>query len=317
MLKTVKIQDCKIASAAVTECNISVYINPDESERRYLIDTLRVDEHTLNSALDPNELARVEFEPEHVALITKRPKRYNASDNFLFSVSSIGLFLFSDKLVIVVNEDLPLFDGKQFMRVTNLHDLVQKIIYRSIFHFEEHLRVISMCSDELEREVNKAMGNEQLLNMFTLEKSLVFYLNAIGSNGRVIEKLRLNGQKIGLSAENIEFIDDLAIENAQCYEQAQIYSQVLSGLMDARASVVSNNLNVLIKRLTVINIVFMPLNLLAGIGGMSEYSMMTQGINWRIAYGAFCFAMVVIGVVSYWVIDRIGGERRERVRRRK
>ena len=97
-------------------------------------------------------------------------------------------------------------------------------------------------------------------------------------------------------------MDDLAIENAQCQEQAQVYTNIFAGLMDARASIVGNNLNVLMKTLTVINVVFMPLNVLAGVGGMSEYSMMTHGISWPVAYGAFMLGLVVLGWVTYVIL---------------
>jgi len=82
----------------------------------------------------------------------------------------------------------------------------------------------------------------------------VYYLNAIGSNGTVIEKLRLNAARIGFTAEGVELLEDLAIENQQCYRQAEIYSNILSNLMDARVSIVSNNLNLLMKTLNIITI---------------------------------------------------------------
>ena len=110
-------------------------------------------------------------------------------------------------------------------------------------------------------------------------------------------------QTDGLSPEMLEFVDDLAIENAQCLEQAQVYANVITGLMDARASIVSNNLNVLMKRLTVINVVFMPLNIIAGIGGMSEFSMMTEGIPWPVAYAVFIVFLVLAGYVTYWILQ--------------
>jgi magnesium transporter len=95
------------------------------------------------------------------------------------------------------------------------------------------------------------------LNLFSLEKSLVYYLNAINSNAKLIERLKLSAAKIGFTAENVEFIDDLIIENSQCYEQAAIYSNILASLMDARVSIVSNNLNWLMKTLTIITIAIM------------------------------------------------------------
>ena len=104
--------------------NIYVYINPDEQDRKQLVETLNLDEHTLASALDPDELARLEFEPEHLAVIFKRPRNYSSEDRFVFKVASTGLFLFSDKLIIVLGDDVSLFQGKQFTKVTSLQDLM-------------------------------------------------------------------------------------------------------------------------------------------------------------------------------------------------
>ncbi|MGQ9652775.1 MAG: magnesium transporter CorA family protein [Thermodesulfobacteriota bacterium] len=257
MLKPMQICEGKIAEGTPRQCHILVYVNPDEAEKRYLVEDLGIDEHTLNSALDPDELARMEFEPNHLALIIKRPKSYSSVDNFQFKVGSIGLFVFTERLVIVLAEDIPLFEGRQFIKVNSMQDVVLKLIYRSIFHFEEHLKVINACSEQIEGEISKAMENRHLLNLFTLEKCLVYYLNAISSNSRVIEKLRVNAERVGLTPENLELLDDVAIENRQCREQAEIYSQVLASLMDARASVVGNNLNVLMKRLNIVMIALM------------------------------------------------------------
>ena len=131
---------------------------------------------------------------------------------------------------------------------------------------------------------------------------------------------RASAARIGFTAENLEYLDDLIIENAQCCRQAEIYSNIFAGLMDARASVVNNNLSVLIKRLTIISVVFLPLNFLASVGGMSEYSMMTTGIPSWVTYPAFCVAMLVIAGITYVIIRGLGrennGRRRRRVRRR-
>ena len=254
MLKLYTLSNSKVIESTETTSPIHVFMNPDENEKRYLIDELKVDEHTLNSSLDPDEVSRLEFEPTHTALIFKQPKNYSGKEVLLFRVASIGIFLFKEKLVIVISEDLPLFEGKPFTRVTSLLEVTLKLIYRSIYHFLEHLKIINMISDELEKKVNAAMENSYLINLFTLEKSLVYYLNAINSNGVLIEKLKNNGSKVGFVGEEIEFLDDMIIENNQCYRQAEIYSNILASLMDARASIVGNNLNVLMKTLNIITI---------------------------------------------------------------
>jgi len=254
MLQQLYIMDGKVTDHGQGEAPVWVYTAPDEAERKYLVEQLKIDEHTLNSALDPDEMSRLEFEPEHAAMIFKRPKHYTAQDNFLFRVVSTGVFLFSNRLVIVRADDAALFEGRPFIKMQTVQDVFLKLIYRAIAHFVEHLRGINMISGELEHQINAAMENKHLLNMFTLEKSLVYYLSAINSNGVLIEKLRNNAPKLGLTQENVEFLDDILIENTQCRGQTDIYSQVLASLMDARASIISNNLNVRIKALTIITI---------------------------------------------------------------
>jgi len=238
-------------------CPIIIFTNPDANEKRYLIDKLKLDEHTLQSALDPYELARVEFEPGHLAVIFKRPQNYSARDHYLFKTASVGAFLFKDKLVLVLNEEAPLLDALTFNQNPSPLLVLLKLIYRSIFHFLEHIKIISSISDELQNKISKSMENRHLLSLFTLQKSLVYYLNSINSNGVLLDKLRLNAAKIGFGTDELELLDDTMIENTQCYRQAEIYSNILAGLMDARASIVSNNLNVLMKTLNIITIAIM------------------------------------------------------------
>ena len=269
MLRRLRIIDGKIVENGSEIDQLLLYTTPDETEKKYLVETLRLDEHTLNSALDPDELARLEFEPEHAAMIVKQPRHYSAEDQFFFKVLSVGVFLFKDKLVLVMAEDVPLFEGKHFAKVGSLQDIVLKLIYRSIFRFEEHLRVINMISLSLEQEINKAMENKHLISLFTLEKSLVYYLNGISSNLRLTEKAQNNAAKLSLTPENLELLDDIVVENKQCLEQAQIYSNILASLMDARASIVANNLNVLMKTLNIIMLALMLPMLVVSIFSMN------------------------------------------------
>ena len=271
MIKRYKIADGKLIEDGAEDCPITVYSAPDENERRYLTETLKIDEHTLASSLDPDELARLETEEDHVAIIFKRPRNYSSADNFLFKVYSYGLFLFPNRVVIVQAEDTPLFDGRHFTKLKTPSDVVLRRLSRTIAHFTDHLKGINLIAGELEQKIATSMENRYLLNMFTLEKSLVYYLYAINSNGVVIEKLKMNAAKAHSGPEAVEFLDDLAIENNQCYRQAEILSNILSSLMDARASIVNNNLNVLMKSLNIVMIGLMVPTLV-----VSAFSMNVQ-----------------------------------------
>ena len=296
----------KLKECAPDEGQVLVYVKPDESEQQHLIQRLKIDEHTLASSLDPDELARLEFEPEHTVAIFKRPRYYTAADQFLFKVQSVGAFLFKDRLVVTLSEDMAIFDGaKVYARMSSPLDVFLRMIYRSIYHFLEHLRVIHTLSDEVERSINESSDNKSLLNLFTLEKSLVYFLSAIQSNGMLIGRLKTSQARLGFTDEQIEFLEDLQIENNQCFSEAKIYSDILSGMMDARVSIVSNNLNVLMKRLAILTVIFGLLNIPASMGGMSEftrYVVDSLQISPGIAYFFFTVGMGVLGWACYRVL---------------
>jgi len=254
VLQKYKIIEHRLVEQAENDAPILIFFNPTEEERKYLVENFLIDEHTLASALDPDELSRIEYEPNHVALIYKKPKSFSAKDTIFFKVTSVGVFLFKEHMVIVTNDEYPLFEGKQFSKVNSFNDILLKLVYRSIFHFLEHLRAINMVTDEFQQKINTSLENKYLIDLFTLGKSLVYYLNAINTNGVLVEKLKMNTLKLRLTTEEAEFLDDIINENTQCYRQAEINSNILASLMDARASIVSNNLNVLMKTLNIITI---------------------------------------------------------------
>ena len=231
------------------------YVNPTEDERKTMINDFEIDEHSLNSCLDPDELSRLEFNPEGTFIIFKHACDHRESDDFLFKVTSVGLLLTPERLIIISAQPIPAtFGGKYFLRLQTLQDVILRMLYRSIFHFLEHLKLINAASDLLESKVNSSVQNKSLINLFSLEKSLVFYLNALNTNSILIEKLRINASRLGLNSDQNDFIDDMIIENNQCIKQAEIYSNILASLMDARVSIVSNNLNGIMKTLTLITI---------------------------------------------------------------
>ncbi|HOS97591.1 MAG TPA: magnesium transporter CorA family protein [Deltaproteobacteria bacterium] len=304
MRRDFQLVDCRVAECTGKTGEIQVFVNPDAEEKRYLIQDLGVDEHTLNSSLDPDELSRLEFEPNHVALIFKMPKSYSGEDQLLFRVCSTGAFLFKDTLVLVVSEDVPLFEGKQFTRVPSLRSLFLRVINRSAYHFMEHLKVINLLTDELEDRVNTSMENKYLINLFTLGKSLVYYLNAINSNAIGIAKLRNNAAKIGFDTDDAEFLEDIMVDNNQCYRQAEIYSNILASLMDARVSIVNNNLNILMKTLNMIVLCIMVPTFV-----VSAFSM---NVSIPIQHHPFAFWIIMgmslasaLVVFGFWKIKRL------------
>ncbi len=304
MLHEYSVIDGRISRDASGILPVDVYVMPDEQECRHLIEDLEIDAHTLISSTDPDETPRIEFEKNHAAVILKYPKNYSAEDNFLFRVKSMGVFIFNDRVVVVVDDEVQLFSTVRAAKnIQTPQDVFLRILHQTIRHFESHLRVINMCSDEIENEINESSDNRSLLNMFTLEKGLVYYVNALGGNSRVIERIRATAAKFKFSEENVELLDDLGIENRQFLDQAQVNSQVLSGLMDARAAFINNNLNVAMKNMNAIVIAVAVPTFFTGVFGMSELTMMT-GKYWFLIYPAFILIMFLLGLFAYWLIKR-------------
>jgi len=296
-----EIKDGVLAPSTEDFGNVVVYSGLDEAEKQQLKDSLNITRHDLDSAFDPDEVSRVEFTTDHIYIIWKRPDNVSFEHELKFKVSSVGLFLQQNKLIVILGDSNDPFINSEFKKITSLSSVVLKFFLYSIHHYLAHLKVIKQLTTELQTKLNVSAENRYLIQMFALGESLIYYINALETNSSVLNKLRSNTDKMGLSREEIEGIDDIIIEHQQCSRQTEIYSSVLSGLMDARGSIINNNMNVLLRNLTIINVVFLPLNLIASIGGMSEFSMMTRFMSWKVSYSLFMVAMVVLGWLI-WVL---------------
>ena len=157
------------------------------------------------------------------------------------------------------------------------------------------------------------------MNVFALRKSLTYYESATSANLLLLRRLRNDNGRIGFSESEKDFLEDVTIENEQCDNLANIYAEILAGMSNARMSVSSNNLAVIMKYLAIINVVFMPLTVITGIGGMSEFTAMTEGIWWPHAYGALTVGMIIIGLITYLIISKMStnaGLRSGKIRKR-
>lgn len=282
------------------EAQIIVFNSPTIDDEADLMEYYNIDYHTLQSSLDPDELSRLEFEADHAALIFKRPKSFSADDNFLLKMTSTGVFLYEDRLVVVMPDDAPLFEGRAQLRIFSIQDVILRLLYQSINHFEGHLKAINMLSDSLERRIITSMETRYLLNMFALEKSLVYILNAINSNAALFDKMKTYAERLGFDHDQLGILEDIVIENQQCLRRSEIYSQVVAGLMDARASIVSHNLNTLIKKFTIWTIAIMMANLVVGIFSMNvELPMPSSGPIWPFLVVNAIAVIVFVGILWF------------------
>jgi len=298
-----------ITEAGDRQPQVVAYLAPDEREKVSMAEALRLDEYDVASAFDPDEVPRLEVTGERAFILWKAPQRAVVAEAIELGVNSVALVLNGTQLAFVLSAgDLPL-GAREFRNAEDIRDVMLGFLLQSVRHYVSHLRVMKQLSTELETKITVSMENRHLLQMFALGESLVYYLDAIEANSAVLTKLRALSQPLGLSTRQQQLLDDIILENQQAARQANVYSSVLSGLMDARGTIVNNNMGVLLKNLTLINIVFLPLNLIASIGGMSEYSMMTRHLDWRMSYFLFMAGMVLFGWFTFVVVTRLVGAR--------
>jgi len=287
-----------------SEALITVVAEPSDSDKQTVMTSYGLGQHDLESALDAEEIPRAESRADGAFLVWKRPDNVSFQQQLKFDVSSVGFRIKDGRLAVILGEKTMEITAPEFRGMATVTDFVLRFFLHTVHHFLGHLRATKLLTSEIQTKLNTSQENRYLLQMISLSESFAYYINALEGNAAVLTKLQGAGEKLQLSRPQLELLDDIVIENHQCLRQTEVTSSVLSGLMDARSSIINNNVNVLLKKLTLINVVFLPLNLIAGIGGMSEYSMMTRGFSWPWAYGALLLAMMASGLVTWWLLTR-------------
>lgn len=304
MIERYSLIDGKLNETTAGEAPLLLCTDPTQEERAYLNRHFHIDAHMLDSALDPDEVSRIEFHDDQLFLIWKRPESYTGAATMSFEVSSFGLLFAPESLVVISAGNSLLSPDGTHRPLNNPLDILIDLLFNSVHHYLGHLRVIKFIARELHKKFDTSLDNQHLLQMFNLSESLIYYINAIQSNGAVLYRLHHHAQRNAFPARVIALLDDLMIENDQCYKQAKIYSTVFASLMDARGNMANNNMNTTLRNLTVVNVVFLPLNLIASIGGMSEFSMMTSRFPWWVAFPTLISGMLVLGLFMTWLLRK-------------
>lgn len=159
--------------------------------------------------------------------------------------------------------------------------------------FLQFLKQIDKLSSSLERQLRKSMKNKELINLLDVEKSLVYFSTSLKSDETTLEKL-MRGKYIKLYEEDQDLLEDVLIEIKQSIEMSSIYLNILSGTMDAFASVISNNLNIVMKVLASVTIVISIPNIIAGFYGMNVQGLPLSEFFWF----PILLSGIVMGVVA-------------------
>jgi magnesium transporter len=249
-------------------------VNPSRMEVEKLSAELSIPLDFLTDPLDADERSRIETD-EGVLLIVLRIPDYDEKNSEVpFITIPAGIILAKNDVLITIcssdiNELLELHIGKaKSIPNASKTGFFLRIFLRTALLYLKFLKEINRRTGEIEKELQKSLKNEELIHLLNLEKSLVFFTTALKSNELMMERL-LKIKTLGLNEDDEDMLEDVIVENKQAIEMANIYSNILSGMMDAFASVISNNLNAVMKILTLITIILMLPTLIVSFYGMN------------------------------------------------
>jgi magnesium transporter len=245
-----------------------------QEEFTELSDTLDIPIDFLKDSLDIDERSRYESDDNVKLIVIKTPTEnnsFNDSDAFYITIP-ICIILTSGQIVTVnsfENEAIKKFlNSFQNRHPDKKNMMALKVFEKITMNFQEYLKEINQRRNALEQKLYDANRNEELLQLMRIQKSLVYFVTALRSNELLMLKLARTNF-LGLTEEEKDFLDDLVIETSQALETAQTYTNILSSTLDAFASIISNNQNEVLKRLSTLTILLSIPVLIASIYGMN------------------------------------------------
>ena len=252
-------------------------VNPSENEIKKVCESVQIQEDFIRDALDFEEKARIDHEEDDdtTLFVVDVPITENGEEGeVIYSTLPLGMIVVRDDFFITVclrkNKIIESFEKRKIKNFQTYKKtrFIFQILYLNSSFYLSYLKQINKETEIAEYILKNSMRNKELLKMLTLEKGLVYFTTSLKSNELVMEKT-LRGKIIKLYEEDEEILEDAITENRQAIEMAQIYNNILNGTMDAYASIISNNMNGVMKTLTSITIILAVPTMISSFWGMN------------------------------------------------
>ena len=247
--------------------------NPTATEIFEISEQFDIEVDDLRAPLDEEERSRIEAEDNYTLILADVPAIEERNDKDWYVTIPLGIILTENMIFTVCLEDTQVLTRFMEGRVRNFFTYMKtrfilQILYRNASMYLRYLRIIDKKSEQIETKLHMSTRNQELMELLELEKSLVYFTTSLRSNEMVLEKL-LKMDSVKKYPEDTELLEDVIIENKQAIEMANIYSGILSSMTGTFASVISNNLNIVMKVLAVITIVTSVPNIVSSAYGMN------------------------------------------------
>ena len=284
-------------------CWVSV-IDPTPQEIKMLIDDFGLDSGFVKSSLDEEESSRIEREDDQTLIIIDTPVASTDEDETkMFYTMPIGIIITDENVFTISLHAAQIIDEAVRGAIRNLRPtfktrFVLQILLRIAALFLYYLKQIDKISSAAEQQLHDAMKNELLMQLLALEKSLVYFSTSLKANEATIEKI-FRGRVIKLYDEDQDLLEDVLIEMKQAIEMSSIYTAILSSMMDGFSSVISNNLNVVMWRLTIVTILMEIPNIIFALYGINTVDLPLPFTWFPISLAVFLTAVAAFILIKW------------------
>ncbi|MDR2854571.1 MAG: magnesium transporter CorA family protein [Methanomicrobiales archaeon] len=249
-------------------------VNPTEKEISSLIQRFQLPHDFVTDPLDIDERSRIEVEDDIRIVLLRAPRREPENAAIPFITLPIGAILVEDVIITISLSEIGIMNEFIHGRVRNFQTqqrtrFLLQLCYRTTLRYMRYLKEINRMTNTLEIQLLDSPKNDHLVEFFNLQKSLVYFTTSLRTNSLMIEKFHYQSSLLPLTPDEEDLYEEIVIENKQALEMASIYTTILTGMMDVFASMVNNNLNVVLKLLTSITIVLAIPTLIASVYGMN------------------------------------------------
>jgi len=250
-------------------------LNPTREEIEGLTTRFNLDPTFLPAALDEEESARIDYDPDrqHTLILVDIPYVETEGSGYVYSTIPLGIVLCDEVIITVCTRDTPIINDFTEERIRNFWTFkrarfILQLLHRNAGRFLSYLKQIDKSSMLVQEKLEKASRNQELLQMMKLEKSLVYFNTSLKGNALVLERL-MRQDVLKRYPEDTDLLEDVIIENKQAIEMCSIYRDIMSNTTDAFASVISNNLNITMKMLTSLTALLSIPTIIASLWGMN------------------------------------------------
>lgn len=275
-------------------------VSPTEDEISYLISNYKIEQEFLRSSLDEEESSHIDHENDTTLIVIDSPTVNKSGKNLTYYTNPLSMIITPENLITIsIKENSIMEEFAEGLLKNSYTDqkyhLALQMMLRMAGKYLKYLNQINRITQQVESELKTSMKNQELIQFLEIEKSLVYFSASLKSITIMIGRMA-RSKFINLNEEESELLEDVMIEFKQALEMSEIYLNILSGTMDAFSSIISNNLNIVMKILASITLILSIPTIVSGIYGMNN-----PGIP-MMEYAWFPFVLTFVLMFIAWAI---------------